>query len=332
MHACIEKIEIYLPEKVLTNEDLKIEFPDFEDTKTATKIGIRQRHIAADNETALDMAEKAASKLLAQVDRSEVDAVILCTQSPEYFLPSGACLLQSRLGLPAKCMAFDYNLGCSGFVYGLAISEGLMSAGVTNRILLVMSETYSKHIHPKDKANRSIFGDAAAACLIGKTEKSRFGKFVLYTDGNGYDNAIVKNGGFRNKFDPHASDFIYGTDNLTNANFLYMNGPEIFNFTIEKIPAAIDEILNINGVEPDKIDYYVLHQANKYMLDYLRRKAKIPEDKFYINLQETGNTVSATLPIALHNLIKDGKITSGSKILLVGFGVGLSWGGVIINL
>jgi len=328
----ITSIEYYLPENILDNSQLAREFPEWDADKIFEKIGIDQRHIAKEDETALDMAVKASEKVFSNFDRSMIDFVLLCTQSPDYFLPTSACILQDKLGLRINIGALDYNLGCSGFVYGLAVARGLISAGVAKNILLVMSETYSKFIHPKDKSNRSIFGDGAAAVIISESDKKGILEFELGTDGSGMNNLIVPNGGLRNKFNPDENDFIDENEYLRNNNCLYMNGPEIFDFTIEQVPGLVNRVLGKNNLTVETVDYVIFHQANKYMLDYLRKKIKIPAEKFYQNMEKTGNTVSATIPIALKDSIDNCVIKRGDKILLAGFGVGYSWGAVVVEI
>jgi 3-oxoacyl-[acyl-carrier-protein] synthase-3 len=328
----ITSIEYYLPENILDNSQLAREFPEWDADKIFEKIGIAQRHIAKEDETALDMAVKASEKVFSNFDRTSIDFVLLCTQSPDYFLPTSACILQNRLGLRINIGALDYNLGCSGFVYGLAVARGLISAGIATNILLVMSETYSKFIHPNDKSNRSIFGDGAAAVIISESDKKGILGFELGTDGSGMNNLIVPNGGLRNRFNPDEKDFIDENEYLRNNNCLYMNGPEIFDFTIEQVPGLVTRVLGKNNLTIETVDYVIFHQANKYMLDYLRKKIKIPVEKFYQNMEKTGNTVSATIPIALKDSIDNGVVKSGDKILLAGFGVGYSWGAVVVEI
>lgn len=332
MGAKLTDIGIYLPGKTLSNDELSAEFPEWSAEKIGEKIGISIRHLTEDNETALDMAVKASELILTKEQKSRIDFILLCTQSPDYFLPTSACILQERLGLRTNIGALDFNLGCSGFIYGLALSKGLIASGTSDCILLVMSETYSKHIHKKDKANRSIFGDGAAAVIIERNQDEQIGEFVLGTDGRGKDNLIIHNGGMRNRqMEP---DNLLHTGDLDsiNPNCLYMNGPEIFNFTIKNIPPLISETLVRNKMTPDEIDFVIFHQANKFILEYLRKKLKIPEQKFFIDMEETGNTVSASIPIALASAKQKGLIKTGDKILLAGFGVGYSWGAVLIEI
>ena len=316
----ITAVSSYLPETVLRNEELEKQFPDFKAVKITKKVGIRERHISAPGETALDMGEKAARKLFSACpEAQEADFLLFCTQSPDYFLPTGACILQSRLGMKTAMGAFDYNLGCSGFVYGLAVAKGLLAGNIASKVLLITAETYSKYLNQEDKGNRSIFGDGAAATLISSCEEEHFGEFVLGTDGTGYQNLIVKNGGARNRHDGSAGDN------------LFMNGPEIFNFTIEVVPQLVQNVLAKNDMTLDQVDHFVFHQANKYMLSYLGMKIGIPEEKFYIDMEDTGNTVSASIPILLEKLQKKASLRPGDRILLAGFGVGYSYGAGILT-
>ena len=332
MGAKITNIEYYLPEQILTNEQLAKQFPDWSSEKIEKKVGIRERHVVREDETALDLALITGKKILKNYDKDKIDFLILCTQSPDYYLPTSACILQNKLSLKTDIGAFDYNLGCSGFVYGLAMAKSLINSNIAKNILLITSETYTKHIHPKDKSNRTIFGDAAAATIIEKSEEEQIGEFVLGTDGSGYMNLIVPNGGLRNRYNDNAKEIDDGSGNIRTGNNLYMNGPEIFNFTIKAVPKVVSETLEKNSIALEDLDYIIFHQANKYMNEYLRKKINIPKDKFYLNLLHTGNTVSATIPIAIKDALDNKLIIKGDKVLLVGFGVGYSWGGTIITI
>lgn len=328
----IKAIEYFLPEKVLTNAEMEQLFPDWSAQKIEEKTGIRERHISHENETALDLAVSACQKLFTSYDKEKVDFILFCTQSPDYYLPTTACILQDKLGLRRNIGALDFNLGCSGYIYGLALAKGLISSGIASSILLITSETYSKLIHPKDKGNRSIFGDGAAATIVEKGIENKIHEFVLGTDGSGYQNLIVCNGAIRNKYNALAVEMEDEGGSIRTDNNLFMNGPEIFNFTIGNVPALVNETLSKNHTTLEAVDYVIFHQANKYMLSYLRKKIKIAEEKFYINLEHTGNTVSATIPIALKDCIDKGIIKTGNKVLLVGFGVGYSWGATVIEI
>jgi len=278
------------------------------------------------------LAYNAAIKVLETFDKEKIDMLILCTQSPDYFLPTTACVLQERLSLRTDIGAFDFNLGCSGYIYGLAMAKSFINTNIAKNVLLITAETYTKHINPNDLANRTIFGDAAAATIIDQSDSEHIFEFVLGTDGKGKDNLIVPNGCFRNKYEINPAIKVTNAGDKYTDNDLFMNGPEIFNFTIEKVPVVVNKCLEKNFLTIDDIDYFVFHQANKFMIEYLRKKIRIPKEKFYNNLLETGNTVSSTIPIAISDLIKNKVIAKGSKVLLCGFGVGYSWGAVIIEL
>ena len=310
MNAYINAIDYYLPEKVLSNQDLAALFPDWSAEKIFAKIGIERRHIADFHETASDMAVKAAEKLFANnaINRENIDFVLFCTQSPDYKLPSSACIIQDKLKLSKNSGALDFNMGCSGFIYGLALAKGLIISGAARNILLLTGETYTKYISPDDKSNRAIFGDGASAALIsGHESGALIGDFVLGTDGSRANDLILRPG-----------------------EYLYMNGANIFSFALEIVPALVRDVLAKNKVDAEKIDLYIFHQANKFLLDSLRKKMNIPEQKFFTNLQFIGNTVSATIAIALKDAFTQGRINKGSCVLLAGFGVGLSWGANVL--
>ena len=296
------------------------------------KVGVTSRHLAADNETAGDLAEKAARRLFEEygISPSEIDFLLLCTQSPDYFLPSTACLLQHRLGIPVTSGAFDYNLGCSGCIYGLAVAKGLVSAGIARNVLLLTAETYSKYLHPSDKSNRSIFGDGAAACLISTDGFAEIGDFVCGTDGSGAENLIVKTGASKQR----KPTGIFKEDEEGHTwydDYLYMNGGAIFNFTLETVPVLVRQLLDKSGSQKEEIDYFIFHQANKFMLNTIRKVCVLPKEKFYVSLGNTGNTVSSTVLIGLKDCLLNGTIKAGMQVVVAGFGVGLSWGGTILK-
>lgn len=332
MEAYIKAISYHLPKNILTNDDLTKKFPEWSVEKVAAKIGISERHVTKENELSSDMAIEAAKKLFKEyeINPQEIDFVILCTQSPDYFLPTTACIIQDKLGIPTSAGAFDFNLGCSGFVYGLSIAKGLIFGNIAKNILLLTSETYTKHIHPKDKGNRTIFGDAAAATLISINGFAKIDNFSLGTDGKGAENLIIKNGGLRNRKLTNETN-VDENDNIISPDHLFMNGSEIFNFTLEFVPILVENTLVKNNINKEGIDLFVFHQANKYMLNFLRKKIGIEENKFYYCLEKFGNTVSSTIPIALKEAINDNSIKKENKILIAGFGVGYSWGGCILQ-
>ncbi len=284
--AYIKAISYYLPERVVTNEELLQEFPEWSGDKVAEKVGVFSRHLAGENETAGDMAEKAAKLLFQEynIDPKSIDFLLLCTQSPDYFLPSTSCILQNRLGLRTDIGAFDYNLGCSGCVYGLAIAKGLIASGSAKNVLLLTAETYSKYLHPSDKSNRTIFGDGSAACLVSTEGIAEIGEFSLGTDGSGANNLIVQTGAARQKT-PTGLSLVDEEDHIWYDDYLYMNGGNIFAFTLDAVPPLIDSVLEKNKINKSDIDLYVFHQANKYMLETICDVCSLPEEKFYINLR-----------------------------------------------
>lgn len=333
MKVFIKDIAYYLPTQVVTNEQLVQEFPEWSVEKIVDKVGIKERHVAAEKETAVDMAVSAAEMLFQQgkCQKEDVDFVLLCTQSPDYFLPSSSCVIQSRLGLRRDIGALDYNLGCSGYVYGLSLAKGLVAAGIANNVLLLTSETYNKHLHPRDKGNRSIFGDGASATIISDNGIAEIGEFELGTDGEGANNLIVKTGGMRHP--DKANDLIFDekNGNPISSDYLFMDGSEIFAFTLTHVPKLIKKVLAKNNLEKTDVDLFVMHQANKYMLDFLKKKCKIDDEKFYYCIENVGNTVSSTIPIALVDAINNGKVAEQNNILIAGFGVGYSWAGTMLK-
>ena len=336
MTAVVREIEYALPESVLSTEQLSVEFPEWSVEKVDEKTGIRERHIALPGECASDLGLAAAEKLFdaGRCPRESIDFLLFCTQSPDYFLPTTACLLQHRLELDTGTGALDFNLGCSGYIYGLGLAQGLIETGQASNVLLITAETYSKFIHPRDRSVRTIFGDAAAATWISAAPESEssLGPYIYGTDGRGGPNLMVPAGGLRQ---PHTSETAReSTDesgNVRSADNLYMNGPEVFAFTMQVVPGLVRDLLTKASMGWDDIDLVIFHQANRYMLEHLRRAIRIPEEKFYLSFSHCGNTVSSTLPIALHHAVREGRVKEGSRVMLVGFGVGYSWGGTILR-
>ncbi|MDA3926941.1 MAG: ketoacyl-ACP synthase III [Kiritimatiellae bacterium] len=327
-------ISSYLPDIILTNEELSTLYSGWTAEKIFEKTGIKTRHISEKNETAGDLGKKAARKLFAEysIDPQSIDFILFATQSPDYFLPSTACILQDQLGIPTTSGALDFNLGCSAYVYGLSLAKGLIAGNIASNVLLITAETYSKYINPMDKSTRTIFGDGAAATLISRDDSEGILEFVLGTDGSGYDRLIVPAGGMRcSRSSKTAAECTDESENVRSQDNLFMEGTDIFSFTIGRVPPLVSKTLEKNQCSIDDIDLFVFHQANKYMLNFLRKKCKIPEEKFYMNFEDCGNTVSASIPIALTRAVSDGTLKCGMKVMLVGFGVGLSWSAVVIN-
>jgi 3-oxoacyl-[acyl-carrier-protein] synthase-3 len=335
-HGKITAIDFYLPETLLSTADLSAEFPEWSVEKIDKKTGIKTRHIAGPEECSSDLAVAAARKLFASgaCSPEDVDYLLLCTQSPDYFLPTTACLLQDRLGIPTTAGALDYNLGCSGYIYGLGLAEGLIATGQASNVLLLTAETYSKFLHPRDRSVRTIFGDAAAATLVSAMDvgEPSIGPFLYGTDGRGGPNLIVSTGATRYPRTPEtALETEDDNGNIRSRDNLFMDGAEIFNFTLEAVPQAVAGLLQKAGVMLEQVDLFVFHQANQYMLEHLRKRIQLPAEKFLVSMAECGNTVSSTIPIALKAAEADGRLKEGMRLMLVGFGVGYSWGGTLIR-
>lgn len=322
--AEIGPIAIHFPERAETNADLQAAFPEWDMPAIAEKTGICSRYIAAPNETASDLAVAACEKLFRDfgVDRESIDFVLLCTQTPDYPLPTTACLLQHRLGLRENCGALDFNLGCSGFVYGLAIADGLIRMGVARRILLITAETYSKYIDDQDRSLRTIFGDAAAATLVQASEQQSLTGFQFGTDGSGADTLLVADGGARAE-----PDAIKPRHRKRWKSRLYMDGPSLLSFTIVAVPKLIEQVLELSKLTEPQIELYLLHQATRKMLEQLQTRLGLDEARLPIMLESYGNTVSCTLPIMISDLRRQGRIEVDTQSLLIGFGVGWSWAG-----
>ena len=338
--AYLQAISYYYPEKCLTNEDITRQHPEWSADKISGKTGIYKRYLSAKDETAVDMAEKAALRLFNEykIDKGRIDFIILCTQSPDYYLPTSACILQDRLGLTESCGAFDYNLGCSGYVYGLGIAKGLIETGQAQNVLLITSETYTKYLHPEDKSCQTIFGDAAAASLI--TADNHVGwlnaeilKSAYKTIGAQYRDLIVENGASRrSKAVDEKVELNEDGSFRYCANNLFMDGKSIFDFSSLTVPQVVEQTLVKNGISKDDVDWYIFHQANKFMLNFARMRCGAPQEKFVVDLEDGGNTVSSTIPIVMKRMMDNNRLTQGQTLLLCGFGVGLSIAGVVLKM
>jgi 3-oxoacyl-[acyl-carrier-protein] synthase-3 len=325
-YAAVGPIAIHLPEAVETNDQLQSQFPKWDMDLIYSKTGIRARHVAAEGECASDLGVAAAEKLFAQhaIDRGTIDFLLFCTQTPDYPLPTTACLMQHRLGLPTSIGALDFNLGCSGFVYGLSLADGLIRSGAAKNVLLITAETYSKYIHPTDRSLRTIFGDGAAATLIQAADEPTLTGFQFGTDGTGADTLLVAKGGAR-----PADKAIRPRHRHRWESALYMDGPSLINFTVSAIPQLVEEILKSGNLKSEEIDLFLLHQATLKMLEQLRERMRLAPERLPIALENYGNTVSSTLPILIDELRQGGRLQPGMKNMLVGFGVGWSWAGCI---
>ena len=330
MHSYIAGIEYVLPEKIFDTETLAQLFPGWSVEKIDAKTGIHARHVVSENQCASDLAYLAAENLFRSTTSKpeEIDYLVLCTQSPDYLIPTTACILQHRLGIPTRAGAIDVNLGCSGFVYGLGLCEGLITSGQASTILLITADTYSRYLAETDKSCRTIFGDGAAVTLIRSSAKSSIGPFIYGTDGSGFSDLILEGSGTRR---PVIEAMGAATKNESCPQVLVMNGPRIFSFAVRRVPGAVQSLLDAASIFIEQVDLFVFHQANAYLLEELRTILEIPVEKFQVTLEHCANTVSSTIPIALKHAQLEGKLRHGQKVLLIGFGVGYSWAGTMVT-
>ncbi|MFZ5494490.1 MAG: 3-oxoacyl-ACP synthase III family protein [Verrucomicrobiota bacterium] len=312
----------------MTNEQLVQELGRWTPEEVFAKTGIRSRCIAGPDETAVDMATKAVEQLLRDHDRSKIGFLLLCTQTGDYKLPSSSCILQTKTQLPVGCGCLDINLACSGFVYGLMVAEGLLQSGSVAEVLLVNADTYTHYIHPKDAVCRPIFGDAAVATLLTNEAPGKISGFSFGSDGSQALRMFLPAGGERLR---QFRDGEGRSSVPSDPEFMRMDGPEIFNFTLRVVPQAVSDALAKAGCSMDDIDYVIFHQANAFMLEALRRKLAIPPAKFVVEMAETGNLVSASIPVVLEKMRRDARIKPGIRTLLCGFGVGLSWAACVVT-
>jgi len=326
MNAKITHIEYYLPEKTLTNEDLARDNPAWNFGLIAPKTGVLSRHIAVEGESASDLAIRAAELLIENnnIDRSAIDALLFCTQSPDYILPTTACVMQERLRLSSGTAAFDFNLGCSGYIYGLAIAGAMVNSGIAKKALLICAETYSKYIAADDRTARTVFGDGGSATLVEPSaDGGMLGPFVLGTDGKGKDKIMVR-----------TENDSGGPGSLSGAypkERLHIDGASVFMFTMNKVPVCVKELLDKAKKNISDIDLFIFHQASKIVIDNIIRILSLDETKVFRGYRDVGNTVSASIPIALKQAQEEGRIKKGDLVMLVGFGVGYSWGANLIR-
>lgn len=335
MKSRIDAIEYYLPGNPVLNADLSNKNPHWQMDKVESKTGVLSRHFAAENETAFDMAVKACEKLFDSTGLSplDIDGIVFCTQSPDYVMPSNAFLIHEFFQMSSRTLAFDFNLACSGYVYGLAITSSLLNSGLAKNILLITADTYSKFINPKDRSTMSLFGDAAAVSLITQDDSgSELVDIIMETSGKDYKSFYVPAGGCRIPFsDESLKEETDLSGNTRSLEDIYMNGFGVWKFIAGVVPGQIEELLKRNDISKNDINCYIFHQASKMTLDSLTKALKLSDDKVFSNLSHVGNTVSASIPVAMKDAYDKGIIKRGDVLLLSGFGVGLSWASALIK-
>jgi 3-oxoacyl-[acyl-carrier-protein] synthase-3 len=322
-----------VPKTIVRNEEFaKQLFPDEVSLqKTIETIGVKERRVTSNLICSSDLCFAAAEKLITEceIDRSEIDVVIFVSQTPDYRIPATAILLQNKLGLSKQTIAFDVNLGCSGYVYGLSIAYSFANNAGVRKVLLLVGDTPTKFTSENDKSSALLFGDAGTATLIQKTCSETVTSFNLFSDGGGSSSLIIKGGAYRNQ--SNADSFTLETDedgNVRHSEQLYMNGGEIFNFTLREVSKSIHQLLELQRIEIADIDQFVFHQANKFMIDFLCKKIKIAPEKFLNSLENFGNTSAASIPLTL----VVNRERNFNQVMLSGFGVGLSWGNCCTNI
>lgn len=323
-NAEIKGIACAVPRRVIHSEEYNDFFGEESVRKFVNMTGVKSRHVASDEQCTSDMCYIAAKRLMKKLDwePSSIDALILITQTPDFAVPASACFLQHRLELSEDCIAFDINLGCSAYVYGLWLSATMIATKDINRVLLLVGDTSNFGINPYDSATAMLFGDGGTATALERSEGKEM-KFFLKTKGSGYKSIIVPAGHARSRSRKNTEASEYE---------LSMNGSDIFLFTITDVPRSINSFLSAFGIDKNEIDMYVFHQANLFILKNLSRKLGIPMEKVPVSIDRYGNTSGESIPLTLVDAL-DGKEPSGTlKLLLCGFGVGLSWGGAYLEL
>ena len=334
MSLIINSIEYYLPETILTNEELQNECPEWDLDKVAEKSGVYQRHIAGENETAYDLSVKACDRLFQTNDKNDIDGIIYCTQSPDYIMPSNSFLLHNYLNLTHKVFAFDFNHACTGYIYCLAMANAFVLAGMAKQILLVTADTYSKYINKKDRSTRVLFGDGAAATIVKESiERRGIIDIALGSVGSGYNKFWIPAGGLRlPKSDSTSVEIEDDGGNKRTHNDIQMDGFGVWSFINSVAPKQIESLLMRNNLEKTDVDQFVFHQASKMTLESIMRLMKLNDENVFNNIQNIGNTVSSSIPIALKDALDQQKIEIGSTLILSGFGVGLSYGAILMEL
>jgi 3-oxoacyl-[acyl-carrier-protein] synthase-3 len=335
MAARIAHISYYLPETEFTNDQFFELFPELKDNSNLAKIGVKKRVISARDETASDMAVKAAKKLFDEykVNPSDIDLLLYSSLDFDYKFPATSCVIHGQLGLAPNCGTLDLSHGCSAYVYALSVAKGMIGSNGLKNVLLLSANTLTKDIHPRDKAARFVFGDAAAATLITSADSGGIQQCVFGTDSANWQKIILRDGGARNALNADSYKEIgdeFG--NITTRAQFYMDGTGVFLFSLKRVPAIVKETLEKNNLSKDDIDLFIFHQANLYMIGTITKKLEIPDEKVFNNMQNIGNTVGATIPIALAQAKENGVLKQNATVMLIGFGVGLSLSTTVVKM
>lgn len=312
----------YVPERILTNNDLA-KIVDTNDEWITTRTGIRERRIASDDEATSDLAFKAAEKAIidAGIDKNEIELIIVATMTQDHLTPSTAALVQDKLGI--KAAAFDVSAACTGFIYGFTAGYSFIKAGIYKKVLVIGAETMSRVTDWEDRGTCILFGDGAGAVVLGEVETGGFLASHLAADGSGACELIVPAGGSRKAAT---------TETIENREvYLKMNGREVFKFAVKAFPESVENVLTQQNLTADDIDIFIPHQANVRIIEAIAKRFKQPLDKFFVNLHKYGNTSGASIPIALDEASKEGRLKKGDKIVATGFGGGLTYGSILFE-
>jgi len=326
-YAAIRALSTYLPAEIETNDM---------DKSHLDRLGIYKKHIASPNEAASDLAVNAANNLFKEynIDKNVVDYIILCAQHPDYPMPPTSCIVQDKLQMPKSTAALDISMGCSGYLYSLSVVKGLIEAGLSKNTLLLTSAISTKFINKKDSVMRPLFGDGATATLISamEAENPLIHSFVFGTDGSRFDKLYIPAGGSKNV--PTLTENILEEDEGSiHSNYEWrMDGSAISFFTLRTVPALVEDVLNKANLKREDIDYYIFHQANKFMMGHVQKKCKLDGMPFYNDISEIGNTVAGSVPFGIDYVLKSNSHKNLSNVMLAGFGVGLSWSACVADL
>jgi len=328
----IKGISCAVPKDIYSNMDYeRISIKEREMLIRTT--GVEKRHVAKFGTTTADLCKVATNKLLNELkwQRSDIEILIFVSQSRDYLIPATACILQNRLELSKNCMAFDVNMGCSGYVYGLSIIAGIMAATKLKKGLLLVGDVSTLNTSYKDKSTFPLFGDAGTCTAIQFVDGAQM-NFNLQTDGSGYEAIIIRDGGCRNYASKESFDSKKYSDGIErNRVELELDGIQVFNFSLKEVHLNILTLLEFRKNKVEEIDYFIFHQANKLINESIRKKLKIPIEKFPYSMAEYGNTSSASIPLTILAALSENLQNQNQKLLLSGFGVGLSWGSAIID-
>lgn len=330
----VKGIAAAVPSNMVSNWDYDL-LTESEKKLLIKTTGVEQRRMVLPGMTTSDLCFEAAEKLLKELNwkKEEIDILIFVSQSTDYYLPATSIILQHRLGLPKSCMAFDIGLGCSGYVYGLSVITGMMKATGLKKGLLMVGDVSTITCSKDDKSTYPLFGDAGTVTALQFDEKAESISFDLNSDGSGKDAIIIPHGGIRNLASPESFVKEEIAPGIVRSKMeLALNGLDVFNFSIKEVPNSLKEFLEKTETTPESYDYFVMHQANKLMNETIRKKMKFPPEKIPYSISKYGNTSSASIPLTIVSELSETLKNSNKKLLLAGFGVGLSWGSVSLNL